>query len=104
MMPQTVTNVTITIIISQGTIMKTWLPDWFQVTIVPQVTLFISQGADNTVAMSFESLISVVVLIIIMLDDWRSGGDDFYNNDDQSTLFKENDQGFFTMLFCDDYE
>ena len=104
MMPQTVTNVTITIIISQGKIMKTWLPDWFQVTIVPQVTLFISQGADNTVAMSFESLISVVVSIIIMLDDWRGGGDDFYNNDDQSTLFEANNQGFFTMLFCDDCE
>ena len=98
MMPQTVTNVTITIIISQGKIMKTWLPDWFQVTIVPQVTLFISQGADNTVAMSFESL------IIIMLDDWRGGGDYFYNNDYQSTLFEANNQELSTMLFCDDCE
>ena len=98
MMPQTLTSVTITIIISQGTIMKTWLPDWFQVTIVPQVTLFISQGADNTVAMSFESL------IIIMLDDWRGGGDYFYNNDYQSTLFEANNQELSTMLFCDDCE
>ena len=35
---------------------KTWLSSWLHVTIVPQVTLLISQGADNTVAMSFESL------------------------------------------------